>query len=709
MKIYYPFIPIFLFCAACAANKSFTYKDIISKLYDLPTLAELPEKGEKGALFSSYDRRSKYDEKTDTYINWFANDDWAGVIRQESENVVLAEIDGPGVIWRMWSATVADGNVKIYLDGKLTVDLPWKDYFNRKVAPFNREGLVYTTKAGGANNYTPIPFQKSCKIVSKATIEQSKKFDIDPGVWGKFFHFNYTIFPKGTKVKTFQMKLSRSEDKALDKANEILTTKLGENPVAHKNSNEEIVKWIIPPGESRFLNITGRRAITALKVQIPENKNYKDLLRQLTLSINWDNEPSPSVWSPIGDYFGTAPGINEYKSLVMGMVSKIKGQRLEVRDKEKPLEKGKSNSSLQYSNTPCFFDFYSYWYMPFDKNAKISIKNESSEDQQISLIVEHVPLKATWEKLGYFHAKWHRDLEPETKKNFDWKILETSGRGRFVGTMLHVWNPRGGWWGEGDEKFYVDGEKFPSTFGTGSEDYFGYAWCLPDIFSQAFHCQTTNFHNRGHVSNNRWHIGDNIPFQKSFAAYIEKYHKNTRPTFYTCVAYWYLSKSGADNIKETPAKDRTGYYAKLIIFKEKDALEAEKLPIIRISKGKTNPQFMLDYGKTWSDDNQLFWTGGKPGDFMELEIDSKENAEKNLIVQFTKADDYAKIQLYFNGEKVGKEIDCYSPNVIVSGKINFGKVKIKKGKNILKVKITGSNSKAKKFYAVGLDYIKFDK
>ena len=68
------------------------------------------------------------------------------------------------------------------------------------------------------------------------------------------------------------------------------------------------------------------------------------------------------------------------------------------------------------------------------------------------------------------------------RRAIDWTMLHTQGRGRFVGVELHVWNPKGGWWGEGDEKFYIDGEKFPSTFGTGSEDYFGYAWCNPTPF-----------------------------------------------------------------------------------------------------------------------------------------------------------------------------------------------------------------------------------
>ena len=108
--------------------------------------------------------------------------------------------------------------------------------------------------------------------------------------------------------------------------------------------------------------------------------------------------------------------------------------------------------------------------------------------------------------------------------------------------MLHVWNPRGGWWGEGDEKFFVDGEMFPSTFGTGSEDYFGYAWCDPTLFTNCYHNQTISMGNRGHISVNRWHIGDNVPFQESFEAAIEKYYPNSKPTLYAATAYWYQDR-----------------------------------------------------------------------------------------------------------------------------------------------------------------------
>jgi len=101
--------------------------------------------------------------------------------------------------------------------------------------------------------------------------------------------------------------------------------------------------------------------------------------------------------------------------------------------------------------------------------------------------------------------------------------------------MLHVWNPRGGrcekvewcrghwWWGEGDEKFFVDCEKFPSTFGTGTEDYFGYAWGNGSLFQHPYNTQTICEGNAGHICVSRWQIPDNVPFQKRFDGYMKKY------------------------------------------------------------------------------------------------------------------------------------------------------------------------------------------
>ena len=145
-----------------------------------------------------------------------------------------------------------------------------------------------------------------------------------------------------------------------------------------------------------------------------------------------------------------------------------------------------------------------------------------------------------------FHAKWHRDafLPTEPERAIDWTMLRAKAQGRYCGVTLQVWNPEGGWWGEGDEKFFVDGEEFPSWFGTGSEDYFGYAWGDGTLFQNAYHNQTVCSGNVGDVCVNRWHIADNVPFQKSFEADIENYPAPGKE--YACTAYWYQAPGSPD-------------------------------------------------------------------------------------------------------------------------------------------------------------------
>src|ERR1017187_7847142 len=187
-----------------------SYVDLVHRLTDLEHLATLPAAGEKTAQFSSYDRASRYDEATGKYIRWDANGDNDGIIRKEDGKFVFAEMAGPGCIWRIWSAAPKSGHVCIYLDGdtNAAVDLPFAEYFSGKPAPFTRPAIVHIV-AQGCNNYTPIPFQKSCKIVADAD-------------WGAYYHFGYTTFPPGTQVPTFKRELSPAENAALDEADKIL-------------------------------------------------------------------------------------------------------------------------------------------------------------------------------------------------------------------------------------------------------------------------------------------------------------------------------------------------------------------------------------------------------------------------------------------------------------------------------------------------------
>ncbi len=103
--------------AYAAGGEKLTYIDLVNRLTDLEQLATLPAPGEKCQQWSSYDRASKYDQGSGKYVGWFANGDGGGIIRKEGNTQVFAEMEGPGVIWRIWSALAKDGHVRIYLDG----------------------------------------------------------------------------------------------------------------------------------------------------------------------------------------------------------------------------------------------------------------------------------------------------------------------------------------------------------------------------------------------------------------------------------------------------------------------------------------------------------------------------------------------------------------------------------------------------------------
>jgi hypothetical protein len=201
-------------------------------------------------------------------------------------------------------------------------------------------------------------------------------------------------------------------------------------------------------------DLSGAGAITALKVKLDLPKDpeaQRLLLRQLTLSITWDGEAPRRSGRRWAISSAMSAAADTFQSLPVGL-----------------LPDG---------------TFYSYWYMPYGKKAHIEVGNDGSAPVAMTWEVTHAPLDQPIETLARFHAKWHRDAFLTTARpRPDWTLLTTQGTGRYVGTHLHVWNPRGGWWGEGDDKFFVDGEKFPSSFGTGSEDYFGYAWSWPGTF-----------------------------------------------------------------------------------------------------------------------------------------------------------------------------------------------------------------------------------
>jgi len=655
-------------------TETLTYPDLVHRMMDLERLATLPAPGEQAGQFSSYDRKSVYADGH--YVEWDANGDGIGIIREEDGEEVLAEIQGPGCIWRIWSAAPAGGHFKFFLDGETspTIDLPYAGFFNRENEPFTFPALVYRTPSGqyqgGSNCYVPIPFMKSCRITATKN-------------WGWFYHFSYTRFPPGTRVPKFRRNLSPSGRAALARLDGFLAHRIGTDPAGERLGQTMIERSVSVPaagGVATVADLTGPGAVTSLKVRVPHMSREEqiDVLRELVLRIAWDRETTPSVWCPLGDFFGTAPGINPYQSLPMGMTED---------------------------------EFYSYWYMPFATAATVEIINDGDTERSLEVSLIRAPLTRSVESYGRFHAKWHRDALPpkEPEREIDWTLVKTEGRGRFCGALLNVWNPRALWWGEGDEKYFVDGEKFPSTYGTGSEDYLGYAWGQPYFFERPFHNLTlVDASNRFHTSGNRWHIAENIPFQHSFEGCIEKYNANDVPVLYSAVAYWYLSPGGRDPFGPLPLSERIDYYAMPKTHKVPGVLEAEDLPVVEKTGGYPTFHDLSWWAKDkFSGDAARSWTGAKVGDRLTIGFPIDADGDYATSVVLIQAADYAIVQLSLDGEPVGDPVDLYrSFWVLPSDEISLGVHHFTAGQHTLGIEITGHNPEAKPRHFVGIDYIK---
>jgi hypothetical protein len=354
-----------------------------------------------------------------------------------------------------------------------------------------------------------------------------------------------------------------------------------------------------------------------------------------------------------------------------------------------------------------------WWTMPFEKSAKFELLNLGKQSVEVTLYPTFDPHHWT-DRSMHFHAKW-RTATLHTRPFRDWTYCDIKGKGIFVGDMLSLVNPVRAWWGEGDEKIYVDGEKFPSWFGTGSEDYYGYAWSDPKPFQHPYHNQTLcdGPGNRGRTSVNRFHILDDIPFEKSFRFDMEFWHWTPNVDVpYTATSYWYARPGATDDFHEPDAKALQTLPAApppAQSFRIKGALEGEKLKIVgKSSDFDLDPQDMTPFAEgTWSGASHLWARPSKAGEWADLELPVATEGRYHVVAYLTKARDYGVVQFHLDGEPLGKPIDCFNPDsVVATGPIDLGVVEFKPSKATLRVEVVGTNPKSDGLrYMWGLDCV----
>ncbi|HVT13367.1 MAG TPA: DUF2961 domain-containing protein [Fimbriimonadaceae bacterium] len=642
-----------------------TSNSILDETANLTRLTKRPNPYYTTAEATSYDRASK----TPGNADWFANADAGQFIRVEENDGrkerVMADLTGPGAVVRIWSANPA-GTLRFYFDGEQTPRFveKTKDLLGGSVQPFVAP-FAYEA-ARGWNFYYPLPYAKSLKI----TVDDSD----NDGAAHLYYHVGYRTYAPGTQVETFDP--ANVDAAEIDKVGKLLTNPYSPGYVpdykmiALKGEGTATVK--LPPGP---------KAVTYFYVRLypqklPKNAQFDDAnqvynqLRQIVLEADFDGETCVRV--PLGDFFGTAPGLNKFQTFPLQVDSE--------------------------GGMACRF------VMPYAKTGVIRFHNTAKARADLRVYAE--TFNYTWDSNSYhFKAQWGGE-HARTRPMRDMTFLKTSGEGVFVGDNLHVTNPSPAWWGEGDEKIYFDDQTFPSSFGTGSEDYFGYAWGANITFAKPFHAQphTTSPDSFGNAFVERFHIMDSIHFQKNFKFDMEMWHWADCVATYVHTIYYYERPGGTPPAEIDPRL--------LTIFEVKPpepvkgAIEGENLKIAsKTGSGTTENQ--TGFWDT-SNNGQLWWRDGAPGDALDLLVPVKKAGKYKVVGHFCFARDYGIQEISINGQPA-KQVDFYSPDLTWK-MVDLGTFELPAGETHFVVKIAGANPKSDpKAYMFGLDYLKLEK
>ena len=258
-----------------------------------------------------------------------------------------------------------------------------------------------------------------------------------------------------------------------------------------------------------------------------------------------------------------------------------------------------------------------------------------------------------------------------------------------IGTVYEIANPVLIWWGEGDQKVFVDGESFPSTFGTGTEDDYGFAYGYNRPFTRPYHAQTRvdGPASGGHISLNRWYVLDALPYRTGIQFDQEIWHWMPCKPTWAHVIYWYAKPGTAGPLeidRQSLAPRDLGIRANML-----DPLEGEDLQHEETGGTAERQRLANCSGAT-----HLVWHGAKPGDRMTVHFAAPKAGRYSVELNLCMAPDYGRQKLSINGKAAAQVIDGYSPKLYWQ-QAKLGVFDLKEGDNTLVVEALEAERESK--------------
>ncbi len=463
-----------------------------------------------------------------------------------------------------------------------------------------------------------------------------------------------------------------------------------DNPFVGSNDDSKRIM----PGETLVMaDLRGPGVVNHVWVTVADNEYAWP--RLVRLRIYYDGKKTPSVDVPLGDFFGVGHGYERDLDSLPVRVSSF----------------GRARNS--------------YWPMPFRQSCKITATDEGN--RPVTAFYYHVD----WQKhqsipadAAYFHAYYRQERPAVSGKQYE--FLNIKGTGHYVGTVLNVIQAQVGWFGEGDDLFYVDGARKPQIYGTGTEDYVNEAWGLRVSYGPWTGTPVAEGERVGaRLTGYRWHVPDPIPFTKSIWAGIEHtgwtYNEDgslrsgseERPDYFSSTALWY--QKGVNEDLPEPAYGE----ARLPLGNAQQIAVEDSLAEVTSEKGRASVQKEVDWGK-----DLLFFEADGTGSRINVPLDIPEKGRYEVLARIAQAPDYGDYYALLDGKPTNPDIreaatseipstgpevfHNYLPEIYVAVDRPLGWLDLEKGRHTLSFVCAGRDGRSSG-YNLGINDVVLEK